>query len=218
MQSITVFCLACFLTGAAHSAIVPFKDSVEIVFTPEDIKKGTDYVLWKVPTVKNNFKTTVKQKLLNRLLSKDLQELRLNSRYQESKGLSQNNQVQAEDTTSGLVVSENTPLQNIQLEVQRPKGVVNSVLKGPSKTEKPQGKVRYFDEKKEITQQAVGLNDLQTKEKVIEKAQKDLGEHVGYSKPSKIKNQKHNFDIGVKIPTDEGKSEDSDSESESKKN
>lgn len=62
----------CQLLVLVTSAPVPFKDSVEIVFTPQDLKDIAEYTLWKIPEVKDNFKTTVKQKVLNRLLSKDV--------------------------------------------------------------------------------------------------------------------------------------------------
>ncbi|CCG23782.1 hypothetical protein CORT_0E01950 [Candida orthopsilosis Co 90-125] len=208
--------LILLVSGVTQSAIIPFRDSVEIVFTPEDIKKGSDYVLWKVPTVKNNFKTTVKQKLLNRLLSKDLQELRLNSPFNEEDTLVSNSKASAEDTINEVKASANLPLQNISLEVEKPKGLVNSVLKGPSATEKTQGKVRYINEKKDITQQTVGFDIIKAKEKMVGQVQKeDLGEHVGYSKPSNIKNRKHDFDRVVKSPNGENK-EDSDTDYESK--
>lgn len=199
-------CLFWFLAGVIESAVVPFKDSVEIVFTPEDIRKGTDYVLWKVPTVKNNFKTTVKQKLLNRLLSKDLQELRLNS-PPPGGALVSANEVQSESTVMESKAQGNLPLQNIQLEVQKPKGLVNSVLKGPSASEKPVGRIRYFDEKKEDEEAKIAQIGNVEKEKVVKQAQKDLGEHVGYLKPSNVKNRKHNFDIGRKRPSEGEESE-----------
>lgn len=165
MRAIPI-CLFLFLAGVIQSAVVPFRDSVEVVFTPEDIRKGTDYVLWKVPTVKNNFKTTVKQKLLNRLLSKDLQELRLNSPSPDSP-LVTNNEVQAETTVNGVKAQGNLPLQSIQLEVQKPKGLVNSVLKGPSASEKTLGRIRYFDEKKEEEEAKIAQIGNVEKEKVI---------------------------------------------------
>ncbi|KAI5953055.1 hypothetical protein KGF57_004047 [Candida theae] len=195
--------LAAFLLGAVYPTVVPFRDSVEIVFTPEDIRKGTDYILWKVPTVKNNFKTTVKQKLLNRLLSKDLQELRLNSPYQDGSSLVSNGEVHSVATTNNVKEQEVAPLRNIQLEVEKPKGLVNSVLKGPSETEKTLGRVRYVDEKKDITRQALDLSDNHAKEKVVQQVQKETNEHVGYSKPSNIKNRKHNFDVSHRSPNEE---------------
>jgi len=203
-----VISLLCALSGVSLSAIVPFRDSVEVVFTPDDIKKGTDYVLWKVPTVKNNFKTTVKQKLLNRLLSKDLQELKLNSPFPED-GLPEfKDQRQSVGATKEIHAPSNIPLQNIQLEVLKPKGLVNSVLKGPSTTEKTLGKVRYVDEDKGVSQQAVGsIVDPETKDATIQKMQKDLDEHVGYLKPKNIKNRKHNFDTGMKYRSEEGEEE-----------
>lgn len=207
--------LILLVSGVTQSAVIPFRDSVEIVFTPEDIKKGTDYVLWKVPTVKNNFKTTVKQKLLNRLLSKDLQELRLNSPFNEEDTLVSNSQASAEDATNEVKALTKLPLQNIRLEVEKPKGLVNSVLNGPSATEKTQGKVRYINEKKDIAQQTVSFDIINTKEKLIEQVQKDLGEHVGYLKPSNIKNRKHDFDRVVKSPNGENK-KDSDTDYELK--
>ncbi|CAK9441190.1 uncharacterized protein LODBEIA_P50590 [Lodderomyces beijingensis] len=178
-----------------HGAIVPFKDSIELVFTPQDIKKTTDYVLWKVPSVKNNFKTTVKQKLLNRLLSKDLQDLYPYPMPAKQVLESQATEPDAEGT---FKVLKN---QNVEIEIAKPKGLVSGVLKGPSLTEKEQKRVRWLpkdadgdndeEEEGEEGDEMKGFSTLDVMS--APKVSKPKTEHVGYSNPSRIKNDKPKF-------------------------
>ena len=74
-----------------------------------------------------NFKTTVKQKLLNRLLNKDLQEINPNP-YDEDIFEEQQQKVKANEISNTF--------QTVELDIKKPNGVMRSVLKGPSSTEK----------------------------------------------------------------------------------
>ncbi|KAI3403149.1 hypothetical protein KGF56_004038 [Candida oxycetoniae] len=176
----------------AFGAIVPFRDSIELVFTPEDVKKGTDYVLWKVPKVKNDFKTTVKQKLLNRLLSKDIQELNPYYTGDEIEPMMANPALETTTNTANMMAAKNN-VQNIEIEITKPRGFVNSVLKGPSPTEKEKAKIRYINEENNEMVHNLATNGEPEVGKQI--GILPQSEHVGYLSPSQIKNQKHKFDI-----------------------
>ena len=82
--------------------------------------------------MKKNFKTTVKQKLLNRLLNKDLQEINPNP-YDEDIFEEQQQKVKANEISNTF--------QTVELDIKKPNGVMRSVLKGPSSTEKKQAKL-----------------------------------------------------------------------------
>ncbi|KAI5962095.1 uncharacterized protein KGF55_003171 [Candida pseudojiufengensis] len=194
-----------FISIQVHSAILPFKDSIEIAFTPEDVKKTTDYVLWKVPAVKNNFKTTVKQHLLNRLLSKDLQEMPVNfppnASPQPTVNEPNNGEVQMNDNQLIHPLQALAPTDAmIELELQKPRGVLGSILKGPIPDDKPKAKIRYVKPEPEKAEETgTNSNDMEN-DQVIGIAKLPVDEHIGYSKPKLVKNRKHNFEKGI-IPT-----------------
>ncbi|KAI5949904.1 hypothetical protein KGF54_005382 [Candida jiufengensis] len=228
-----------FIFTSIQSAILPFKDSIEIAFTPEDVKKTTDYVMWKVPSVRDNFKTTVKQKILNRLLSKELQEMPLNTPFDNSQPTTNqpnNGEVQTNTETGkegdvrvnngksdevlaktekkgGVQINNKqaiTPLQALsqtdmmlELELQKPRGILGSILKGPSTETKPKAKIRYIKEEPKNDEDEEGTKSKDTfdRERMIGMAKLHVDEHVGYSNPSQIKKRKHNFHKGFKPST-----------------
>lgn len=49
------------------------RDLVEVVVSPKDVKEAGKYAMVKIPQIKENFKNNVKQKLLDRLMSKSVQ-------------------------------------------------------------------------------------------------------------------------------------------------
>ncbi|KAL1571854.1 hypothetical protein MG5_03862 [Candida albicans P57072] len=188
------------------TAIVPFRDSIELVFTPEDIKKSTDYALWKIPAVKKNFKTTVKQKLLNRLLNKDLQEINPNPYDEDIFEEQQQKKVKANEISNTF--------QTVELDIKKPNGVMRSVLKGPSSTEKKQAKLVVQSTRNTLLKN--NFNDNRTENEVKLELQELSGEHLGYSHPRRVKNIKHDFN---KMPSEIHENvPDSDSDSEEDEN
>ncbi|KAG7661923.1 uncharacterized protein J8A68_004526 [[Candida] subhashii] len=197
---------------------VPFKNSVEVVFTPQDLKHAADYTLWKIPVVKDNLKTTVKQKVLNRMLTKELQEANPNaglyppgSPYQINNNpnpmLNQMNRPPMPNQIINHPMYTNQmkpnpanthvqmqlpiakPIKAIQIDTVKANGIVNSILKGPSPTE-------------ELSFQVVGIQkeDEKNKEESDESEDDDEEDEeddgkLGYSVPSRIKNGKHDFGV-----------------------
>lgn len=170
------------------TAIVPFRDSIELVFTPEDIKKSTDYALWKIPAVKKNFKTTVKQKLLNRLLNKDLQEINPNP-YDEELFEEEQEKVKANEISNTF--------QTVELDIKKPNGVMRSVLKGPSSTEKNQAKLVVQSNRNTLLKN--NFKESRTGNEVKLQFQELSSEHLGYLHPRRVKNIKHDFN---KMPSE----------------
>ncbi|CAX42440.1 conserved hypothetical protein [Candida dubliniensis CD36] len=170
------------------TAIVPFRDSIELVFTPEDIKKSTDYALWKIPAVKKNFKTTVKQKLLNRLLNKDLQEINPNP-YDEELFEEEQEKVKANEISNTFQI--------VELDIKKPNGVMRSVLKGPSSTEKNQAKLVVQSNRNTLLKN--NFKESRTGNEVKHQFQELSSEHLGYSHPRRVKNIKHDFN---KMPSE----------------
>ncbi|EGW35614.1 uncharacterized protein SPAPADRAFT_48593 [Spathaspora passalidarum NRRL Y-27907] len=242
----------------------PFKDSIEIVLSPDDIRSVAEYTLYKIPEVKNNFKTTVKQKLLNRILTKQIQETNPNpdayaSYTDNPANLYQYNprfpvhasrpdvitpgatpqivpatgstpgvipvspaQVQKVGPTNGKVdidkhtaaangkVTANNnvgpitgqvlikpvkPVKAVEIEVTKPKGMLTSIIKGPSVIEEDFVQIFGQDNDSDSDSDEDDNDD----------------EHIGYSNPSWIKNNKQ--DHGIKYyPRIEDESADDEEE------
>ncbi|RCK56199.1 hypothetical protein Cantr_05696 [Candida viswanathii] len=214
-------------------AIVPFRDSIEIVFTPEDVKRTTDYVLWKVPAVKHNFKTTVKQKMLNLLLNRELQDVNPNppffgedigeegereGEHQEEKKVEQqaHKTKPQEDVTQAAAAGES--LLTVEIDITKPHGIVHSVLWGPSPNEKKTAKVTIHGANPPVTSNSqpqsrsrntvsrtnphhttsgsmkwrrmTRTDSCQNFPRRVAKLKED---HIGYLRPTRIKNDKHDF-------------------------
>lgn len=197
------------LSQYSYAAVVPFRDSIELVFTPEDVKKTTDYVFWKVPEVKKNFKTTVKQKMLNMLLNKDLQDINPNPPFvYENEIDDEGDRLFAEQEHNDQILGQAQQnrladsFQTVEIDIKKPYGLVHSVLKGPPPTGKKKAKITVHNpnvnsNKVEIAKMKVNKE----KEEVVaglpelsnEELQKFQNEHMGYLRPTKIKNDKHDF-------------------------
>ncbi|CAI5759518.1 unnamed protein product [Candida verbasci] len=181
------------LPSLIFAAIVPFRDSIEVVFTPDDIKKSADYVLWKVPTVKNNFKTTVKQKLLNRLLDKDLQDFKTNPYLEDDELKKEKNN--EDDSEVVAATNKNGNFKSIKVEIENPYGLISSVMKNPSETEKKKATIKVVENA--ILKEQQELEEGSENEQVDSLSNKET-EHVGYLTPTQIKNRKVSHDDHIK--------------------
>lgn len=207
-----------------NSAVVPFRDSIELVITPQDVKRTTDYVFWKVPAVKNNFKTTVKQKMLNMLLNRDLQDINPNppfvsqdeienddddTVFEEQNNSKNDNINNNNNQILGKVQHDrlSDTFQSVEINIKNPNGVVHSILQGPSPTEKKRAKLtinnsRIGSDKVEMAKFKVDEKEKSTDlpELSNEELNKFQNEHMGYLRPTKIKNAKHDFGEKFKKP------------------
>lgn len=206
------------------SAVVPFRDSIELVITPQDVKRTTDYVVWKVPAVKNNFKTTVKQKMLNMLLNRDLQDINPNPPFVSQEEIENddddtvfeeqnNNKNKNINNSNNQIIGKaqqerlSDTFQSVEINIKNPNGVVHSILQGPSSTEKKRAKLtinnsRIGSDKVEMAK--IKADEEEKSRDLPELSNEELNkfqnEHMGYLRPTKIKNAKHDFGEKSKKP------------------
>ncbi|RLV90713.1 hypothetical protein JA1_004401 [Spathaspora sp. JA1] len=209
----------------------PFRNSIEVVVTPQDFQDVAEYILWKVPEVKENIKTTIKQKLLNKLLTQRIQDtvvpnFDMYSEYiNNPNNLYHHNVLKVDNKpqfptqavpktpppgsylhhvptvpppppgaipppfSEPPVVSDDeqpSMVSSVEIEIMKPKGLVNSILSGPSITQE------------RMIQIKANSNDSD------DSSDEEL--EIGYSNPSRIKNRKS--DLGVKYYVSDEDSED----------
>ncbi|KAK6199524.1 uncharacterized protein RJT21DRAFT_127781 [Scheffersomyces amazonensis] len=159
---------------------VPVPSQVEIVVTPQDLKDAAEYAVVKIPEIKNNFKTMVKQKLLNRIISKDYQELTavvdpITGKLSLTKG----NVIVDGSHTKDSSISElhsDPPIQNIEIKIPQEPGLVTSIIKG---------------------------GDTFETDTTDDESEPEENEHVGYKKPYSTKTIHKDMGIkGVKLEQD----------------
>ena len=104
--------------------------------------------------------------------------------------------------------------QTVELDIKKPNGVMRSVLKGPSSTEKKQAKLVVQSTRNTLLKN--NFNDNRTENEVKLELQELSGEHLGYLHPRRVKNIKHDFN---KMPSEIHENvPDSDSDSEEDEN
>ncbi|KAK6455103.1 uncharacterized protein RJT20DRAFT_54771 [Scheffersomyces xylosifermentans] len=153
-----------FLLSFHFVASIPTPDvkrnSVQVVITPQDLKDVGEYAIKKAPEITNNIKNMLKQKLLDRLLSKEIQEYNPNAN-EEYRSIGSQDPSASNDNSR--------PITSVHLDATNKPGLVSSIIKGPSADE---------DEP---------YNEFE-RDSSDDEPEYSINEHVGYQRPSRIKN------------------------------
>ncbi|KAK6463504.1 hypothetical protein DFJ63DRAFT_335037 [Scheffersomyces coipomensis] len=181
--------LACI----SYSSPIPRRESIEIIVTPQDLKNAAEYAVVKIPELKDNFKTLVKQKLLNRIISKDFQQLitevdPITGKVSLSRSpMPQQSQqpLTISNGGGGGATSEksagNVPSQDIRIQLPKDPGLVTTILKG-------------VEEADDNT--TMGSKDTFETDCTDDESAGEENEHVGYNRPYKTKT--NHKDMGIK--------------------